>query len=159
MLTDLLPAPLNQLGASHLSVAGVALLLGAKLKPKIDAALRALPDYLIKREKARFEAAVASGQIPPAAARLARKLKRAVLEWADEELPAALGEDKMARGLATLQALPYIGALVAADPKGVEAELQLEYDAWRGAIKKEAAPVAPAAAAPAASAPASDKPS
>lgn len=133
-----LPPPLNTLDASHLSVAGIGLALGAWLKPQLTALARAFPDWLVRREKAKFEAAVAAGQIPPAAARLARALKRAVILWADQEMPTALGDDKMAKALAILEKLPYIGALVAADPQDVEDELQAEYDAMRAEVKKEA---------------------
>lgn len=149
-------ALLSALGPSHFSVAGIFTIFGAYCRPQLLAVLRALPNWFVRREREYFYTAVAAGKIPPAAARLVCKLKRAVLAWADEELPAAVGADKMAKALATLEQLPYIGALVAADPRAVRAELEEEYAAIRAEVAQENAaktpptptpPAPPAAAA------------
>lgn len=128
---------LPALDRSHAFVAAAAAAFGAYLKPQLGRALRAFPDWLVTREKAKFEAAVAAGRIPAPAARLAVRLKRAVIVWADQELPDAVGPEKMAQAVLCLARLPFIGRLVAADPAGVERALQVEYDAMRAEIKKE----------------------
>lgn len=113
--------------------------------PKIEAALTALPAMLAARAKARFDAAVAAGNVPPPLARLARKLKRAVFEWANEEMPDAPGAEKMDAAIAYLAQIPLVGLAVSADPAAVRRDLQLEYDAMRAQVKKEAAAPEPLA--------------
>lgn len=130
---------MDQLNWTHGAVAGAVLLGATMAHPYIMQALNALPNYLTRRAKARFDAAVAAGKIPPQVARLASALKRATFEWADKEFPASVGPDKMATVLAALERLPFVGALVAADAAGVQEDLQAEYNAARAEVAAEAA--------------------
>lgn len=131
------------LNISHANVVMMSLAVGAFARPYLIKALDAFPNWLVTYEKKRFDAAVASGKISPRAARLARALKRAVITWADEEMPNVLGEDKMEKAIVCLGNLPYISALVAADPQMVRDALQAEYNALRAEVKQEAASDAP----------------
>lgn len=126
------------INAHHAGVVSISLMVGALARPYLEKSAGALPAWLATRAKARFDADVKSGKIPPPAARLAVALKRAVLTWADKELPAAAGEEKLAQAVLCLGRLPFIGTLVAADPQGIEDELQLEYKAMRAEISKDA---------------------
>lgn len=133
------------INGAHAGVVGLSLIVGAAARPYLEQSARALPHWLATRARDRFEAEVAAGKISPPVARLARALKRAVLTWADAEMPQALGHEKMALALLSIEKLPYIGPLVAADPQGVEDELQAEYDAVRREVALEAAGQPPAA--------------
>lgn len=133
-----LPSVLKTISLSHLSVGAAGVAVGAYFKAELVIVLRALPNYLVTRAKARFDADVKAGKISPPIARLAVVLKRAVFFWADQELPQALGDEKMAMVLHGLENLPYVGALVRADPEGIEADLQAEYEAMRAEVKKQA---------------------
>lgn len=118
----------------------VGAVAGPFVRPYIQKILSAIPNWLVTRAKARYDAQVAAGNVPPPVARLVSALKRAVFDWANKELPDDVGPEKMALAVATLSQLPYIGPLVAANPDAIKKDLQIEYDAWREEIKKEATP-------------------
>ena len=140
-------APLLTPGAAAGAGLGAILwhLAAPYIVPPASRGLAAIPAYLAARAHARFEAAVASGQIPPAIARLIRKLKRAAFDWADEEMPAALGSEKMDAILKALEGLPGVGPIVTAAPGAVRAGLQAEYDAVRKQVQAETPATPPTA--------------
>lgn len=107
-------------------------------QPYLDRALGALPAYLAARARDRFAAAVKSGAVPPRAQRLLKRLERAAVEWANEELAGAGSLTQAAALVDDLAHVPGLGRLLAADPTDAAHDIAVELDAVKLQLQREA---------------------
>lgn len=70
--------------------------------------------------------------------RLFARCVHAAFQWAEDEMPEAVGADKMDAVITELEALPVAGAIVHSNHDAVRDLLEGEYQAWKAKVGEEA---------------------
>jgi hypothetical protein len=110
------------------------------LKPIIVAEEQKFPSQVLGLVAEQWARTVASGKIDDKTRRLASKMAAAAFEWANAEMPDALGDERMDAVIKVLSELPGIGLVVANHSQEVRSLLQMEFYAWKQAIAAKDTP-------------------